>query len=145
LKARTETIHPVREEIIPVAEEEVSVSKREVTTGRVRVETRTDLVEETVSAELSSGEVEVERVPVGRDIDHMPDIRTEGDTIVVPVVEEVLVVERRLVLKEELHVKRRTATETVEVPVTLRKQRADITRVPAGDPDHSETLQNSED
>ncbi|MGN6488453.1 MAG: DUF2382 domain-containing protein, partial [Devosia sp.] len=41
-----------------------------------------------------------------------------------PVLEEVLVVEKRLVLKEELRLKRRVTTERVEVPVTLRKQRA---------------------
>jgi stress response protein YsnF len=44
------------------------------------------------------------------------------------VLEEVLVVEKRLVLKEELHIRRRVETETVEVPVTLRKQRAVVER-----------------
>jgi len=44
------------------------------------------------------------------------------------VVEEILIVERRLVLKEELHIKRSTTTETVEMPVSLRKQRVIITR-----------------
>jgi stress response protein YsnF len=47
---------------------------------------------------------------------------------IVPVLEEVLVVEKRLVLKEELHIRRRVDTESVEVPVTLRKQRAIIER-----------------
>jgi stress response protein YsnF len=50
----------------------------------------------------------------------------------VPVLEEVLVVEKRLVLKEELHIRRRATTETVEVPITLRKQRAVVERI---DPD----------
>ena len=126
---------PVDEDVIPLVVEEAHISKREVTTGRVRVETRTELVEETVRAELTSGTVDIERVAVNREIDRVPDIRTEGDTIVVPVVEEVLVVERRLVLKEELHVRRRTTTEAVEVPVTLRKQRVDVVRSPSGDPD----------
>ena len=47
---------------------------------------------------------------------------------IIPVVEEVLVIEKRLVLKEELHIRRRIATETVEVPVTLRNQRAIVER-----------------
>jgi hypothetical protein len=48
---------------------------------------------------------------------------------IVPVLEEVLFVEKRLVLKEELHIRRQATTETVEVPVTLRKQRAIVERV----------------
>lgn len=115
-------------EKIPIFEEQLSVETRPVVTGRVRVETRTETVEELARAELESSEVEVLRKPVNREVDRMPDIRTEGDVTVVPVMEEVLVVEKRLVLKEELHIKRRVATETVEVPVALRKQRAIVTR-----------------
>ena len=36
----------------------------------------------------------------------MPTIREEGDTIVIPIVEEMLVIERRLLLKEEVRVRR---------------------------------------
>jgi hypothetical protein len=50
-------------------------------------------------------------------------------------VEDVLVVEKRLVLKEELHVRRNTLTEDVEIPVELRKQRVEIERIEA---DHNE-------
>jgi stress response protein YsnF len=38
------------------------------------------------------------------------------------------------VLKEELHIRRRVETETIEVPVTLRKQRAIIERTDPDDP-----------
>jgi stress response protein YsnF len=51
----------------------------------------------------------------------------------------VLVVEKRLVLKEELHIRRRIEIETAEVPVTLRKQRAIVERLapdtPSSDPE----------
>lgn len=75
---------------------------------------------------------QVTRVPVDRIVEIAPEIRTEGDLTIVSVLEEVLVVEKRLVLKEELHIRRRAATETAEVPVTLRKQRAVVERI---DPD----------
>ena len=52
----------------------------------------------------------------------------DGVTII-PVLEEILVVEKRLVLKEEVHIRRSTAGEEVEVPVTLRRQRAVVERV----------------
>jgi stress response protein YsnF len=56
-------------------------------------------------------------------------VRTEGDVTILPVVEEVLVVETRLLLKEEIHVRRTATRETVEIPVTLRRQRAVVERV----------------
>ena len=119
-------------ETIPLVEEEISVSKRKSRVARVRVETRTEQVDELVGADLASTEVEVERVPIGREVDRAPEIRTEGDVTIVPVLEEVLVVEKRLVLKEELHIRRRATTETVEIPVSVKKQRAVISRE-AGD------------
>jgi stress response protein YsnF len=67
-------------------------------------------------------------VPVDQVVDTAPDIRTEGNVTIVPVLEEVLVVTKQLVLKEELDIRRRVETETVEVPVTLRKQRAIVER-----------------
>lgn len=135
----------VRDEVIPLVEETASVEKRAVVTGRVLVETRTDRFEERVEAELSSGAVEVERVPVNREVDAVPDIRNEGDAIVVPVVEERIVIQRRLFLTEELHVRRRTRTDTVEVPVTLRRQRAEVVRIPADDPEAPEATSPSEE
>jgi stress response protein YsnF len=69
---------------------------------------------------------------VDRVVSEAPGVRTEGGVTIVPVLEEVLFVEKRLVLKEELHIRRTATTETVELPVTLRKQRAVIERVEPG-------------
>jgi uncharacterized protein (TIGR02271 family) len=124
--------HTVSEEVIPLVEETVSIGKREVVTGRVRVRTVTDAVEELAHADVRRETVEVTRVPIDRMVETAPEIRTEGDVTILPVVEEVLVVEKRLVLKEELHIRRRATTETVEVPVSLRKQRVEVERI---DPD----------
>lgn len=115
--------------VVPVAEERLRVEKRDVASGRVRVETRTDTVEELVSVSLDSDLVEVQRVPVGRTVTAPPPIRTEGGVTIVPVLEEVLVVEKRLILKEEVHLVRRVQSETHEVPVTLRKQHAVVSRL----------------
>jgi stress response protein YsnF len=120
---------PPAEQVVPLVEETATVGKR-VTTERVRVQTVTETVEDFARADVQREIVEVIRVPVDRIIEDAPEIRTEGDLVIVPVVEEVLVVEKRLVLKEELHIRRKVATEGVEVPVTLRKQRAVIERLP---------------
>ena len=116
------------EEILPLVEETATIQKREVVTGKVRVRTVTDTAEELARANLQSDSVEVTRVPIDQVVDTAPEIRTEGDLTIVPVLKEVLVVTKQLVLKEELHIRRRVGTETVEVPVTLRKQRAVVER-----------------
>lgn len=118
-------------EVIPLVEDEVRVSTRDVVTGRVRVRTVTDTVEETVGQELQGVRAEVERVPVDLLLDPgapSPQPRVEGDVTVVPIVEEVLVVEKRLLLKEEVRITLRDTTEYVEVPVQLRRQRAVVER-----------------
>ena len=116
------------EAAIPLAEEVAAVSVRRVTTGRVEVRTLTDTFEETVRATLGQETVEVTRVPIDRQVETAPAIRTEGDVTIVPVLEEILVVEKRLVLKEEIHIRRITRTEHIETPVTLRRQRAVVER-----------------
>jgi stress response protein YsnF len=132
--ALTSSARAVSEEVIPLIEETAIVGKRQVVTGRVRVQTVTETMDEVAKANVQRETVEVTRVPVDRMVESAPEIRTEGDLTIVPVLEEVLVVERRLVLKEELHIRRRVETETVEVPVTVRKQRAIVERT---DPDDS--------
>ncbi len=126
------------EEVIPLVEETATVGKRQVVTGRVRVQTVTDTIEEIAQANVQRETVEVTRVPIDRMVDTAPEVRTEGDLTILPVVEEVLVLEKRLRLKEELHIRRRVETETVEVPVTLRKQRAVVEREAPDDPNPDE-------
>jgi uncharacterized protein (TIGR02271 family) len=118
------------ESVMRLAAEELSVDKAEVVTGRVRVSTVTHEHEELVDELLAHERVEVERTPVGEQIASMPEIRTEGDVTIIPIVEEVLVVERRLVLKEEVRVRRFHETERFQDHVMLRSHEAVIVRDP---------------
>ena len=115
--------------IIPLVEETAHVAIEKTVTGRVRVSTTTEVVQELARADLRSDNVDVTRVPIGREVTQIPQVRTEGLVTIVPVIEEILVVEKRLFLKEELHIRRSVETETVEVPIELRKQHATIERV----------------
>ncbi|MGF9758660.1 YsnF/AvaK domain-containing protein [Microvirga sp. 0TCS3.31] len=126
-------------EVIPLVEEELRIDKRMVTTGKVRVQTRVDVETEMVKATLDGETVEITRVPIDRIVDRAPEIRTEDDVTIIPILEEILVVEKRLVLKEELHVHKRRTTEDVEAPVELRKQRAVIERLPVEDDTNTDT------
>ena len=129
------------ETVIPLAEETVAVSRRAVETGRVRVALTTDTETVVARETLRGRRVEVERVPVGRTLaegEPTPQSREEGDTLVVPVVEEVAVVVKRLVLREEVRL-RFVHTETpFEEEVSLRRQRVAVDRaVPDTDNDPS--------
>ena len=48
--------------------------------------------------------------------------------MIVPLVEKVLVVEKRLILREELHIQTRAIQRTENIPVTLRSEEAVVTR-----------------
>jgi uncharacterized protein (TIGR02271 family) len=116
--------------VVPLYAEEMSVTKENRETGRVRITTVTRQREEVVDELLARERVEVETVAIGKPIEAIPPVRNEGDTIVVPVVEEILVTERRLVLKEELRIRRVHTTERHQERVTLRRQEASILRLP---------------
>ena len=127
---------PDRErEVIPVIEEQIEVGKHRRETGRVRVaRTRHEQVVH-VDEPLEQEEIEVQRVPVDRVVAEPPPVRQQGDTTIIPVLEERIVVEKRLILREELHVTRhrRQSRYVADIPV-----RADEVRVerdePPGDP-----------
>ncbi len=119
-------------DVLQLVAEEADVSKRRVATGRVDIRTITDTVDEIVRSTVQGQTVAVTRVPIDRYVDAAPAVRTEGDVTIVPVIEEVLVIEKRLLLKEEVHITRTVHSEVVEQTVPLRRQRAVIERHEAG-------------
>jgi stress response protein YsnF len=122
------------EPTVPLHTEEIAVSRRQVAGDTVRVSTVTLEKERLVEETLTHERVEVERVPIGRPVDMVPPVREEGDTTIFPVIEEIVVVERRLVLKEEVHIRRVRATEPHRESVMVLEQNAVITRTEAGLP-----------
>jgi uncharacterized protein (TIGR02271 family) len=116
------------DQVILLLEEQLRVVKQRIDRGRVRIRIVTETETTIADAELQSESFDVERVPIGRHISDVPEIIDDGDTVIVPVIEEILVVEKRLVLKEELHIRRVRSTKRIEQPVTLRRQHAEIDR-----------------
>ena len=115
---------------VPLTEEELTSRAREVERGRVVIHKRVETIPHEASIDVGHDEVDVERVAVGRDLDEPPVVRHEGDTMIVPVVEEVLVVEKRLRLVEEIHVTRRRVTEKETIREDLRREVADVSADP---------------
>jgi hypothetical protein len=117
--------------VLPLHVEEVSVDRRKVERDlRVHVQTvsHDHLIDEAVAHET----VEIERVAIGRPINAIPPVREEGDMTVISAVEEVLVIQRRLILKEEIRLRRVRTTERHRETVILREQKAVIERAEPG-------------
>ncbi|GGY85481.1 YsnF/AvaK domain-containing protein [Pseudoduganella plicata] len=92
---------------VPVTREEAQVTTRVVDTGRgVRVSKTVTEQPEEIREVLWHETVDVQRVPVDRVVAEAPPSRYEGDVLVVPVLEEILVVEKRYRIREELHITR---------------------------------------
>ncbi len=117
---------PEDELVIPIVEERPVVGKEEITTGRVHVSTRTEERLVRVEDTLRKTIVDVQHVPIDTFVDVEPQPREEGDVLIIPVVEEVLI--KRLLLKEELRITRTSTLEAVERDVTLRVMHADVQR-----------------
>ncbi len=115
-------------QVLPIHAEQVVVSRRRVDTALVRASRTTETREQVIQQELAHEHVEVQRIPLDRVVDAVPPMREEGDTTILSVVEEVVVVERRLVLKEEVHFRRVRKVENHVETITLREQKAVVTR-----------------
>lgn len=115
--------------IIPVIEEELSVEKRSVDVGGVRVTKHIHTHEEVIDELLRQERVTVERRPINQRVDRAPTVRREGNTVIIPILEEVLAVEKRLVLKEELHLTMQQTEVRQPQTVGLRREEATVKRL----------------
>lgn len=116
------------EVVLPLHEEQASITKQQFVTGRVRVSRVTHERGQFLNEALVREQIEIDRTPIGKPIEAMPPIRQEEDVIVIPIVEEILVVERRLVLKEEIRVRRVRTSKNYGERVMLRRQEAVVSR-----------------
>ncbi|MDB5809384.1 MAG: hypothetical protein JWN94_1506 [Betaproteobacteria bacterium] len=118
------------EAVIPVVQEELDVGKRRVETGSgVRVSKTVASRDEAVDVPLLKENVDVQRVAINRPVDAPPAVRYEGEVMIVPIIEEVLVVEKRLMLKEEIRITRHQSELREPQHVTLRSEHAEVERI----------------
>jgi uncharacterized protein (TIGR02271 family) len=118
------------EAAIPLVEERLRIDKRTVETGRVRIRTVVNEKLARIADDLERDDVTIERVAVNREVSEVPATREENGVLIVPILEEVVVVEKRLVLKEELHIHRNRKRERVEEAVRVKSMSAEVDRVP---------------
>jgi len=111
---------------IPVLEERLIPGTQAVDEGELRIHTRVEEREERVRQPVTRDDLELRQVPINRPIDAPVQRRTEGEWLIIPIMEEVLVVTKQLMLKEEIHIRTQQVTEEQEVIETTRHERVDL-------------------
>jgi uncharacterized protein (TIGR02271 family) len=125
---------------IPVLEEGLVLGRQTVDLGMVKVTKSTETRQAIVDERMTSEEVQIERRRIDRPVssDAPPATRTEGDTTIIPVLEEIVVVEKRLVLREEIRVTRVRHERPFSQEVALQRERVSVERHAASGSDETE-------
>jgi stress response protein YsnF len=105
-----------------VVEERAVVRKRKKLTGGVRARTVVREDEQVIDEPLLAEEIEVERVRLDRWVEAPIPVRQEGETTIITLHEEVIVVEKRLKATEEVHLTRHQDRHHASKSVTLRRE-----------------------
>ena len=132
-------------QVISIVEEQVVLHKRKTLTEGVRVRTTVHEDEAVIDEPVATETVEVERLPLDRWVEGPVPVRQEGDTTIITLLEEVVVVEKRLRATEEVRITRRRDVERHAETVTLRREEAVIERVNAGGDDSKEDASHKDD
>jgi uncharacterized protein (TIGR02271 family) len=116
--------------IIPVIQEQVIIEKEVVETGKVKVSKTVSEETASLNIPLIQESYDVQRRPVKEVLDTPPGIRYEGETIVVPVMREILIVEKKYELIEEVRLTKRTSSVPHIQEITLLKEHVHVERTP---------------
>lgn len=114
--------------VVPVIEEQLRVGKQVVETGRVRLVKEVHEENVMVQMPLVHDEVQVERVPIDQYVTEVPQVRYEGDTMIVPVLREIVVTQKHMLLVEELRITKRQVETQYSEPVTVRRESVTVER-----------------
>lgn len=114
--------------LVPVVEERLVVGKREVSGGEVRIIKRVDTTTEQQTINVLREDIRVERVQINQPLTagQIPQNRTEDGVLIVPILREVLVVQKQLMLVEEVHISKRQVQAEETISETLRHERVEI-------------------
>ncbi|WP_239020962.1 YsnF/AvaK domain-containing protein [Pontibacter arcticus] len=124
-----QTIHSEEKEMtIPVIEEQISIDKEVVESATVNISKNVREEEVLVDIPTTHEEVDVKRVQVNQYVDAVPGVRHEGETMIIPVVREVLVVEKKLMVVEEIHVTKQRIQSNETQRITVLKEEVQINR-----------------
>ena len=125
-------VEGVEDLVVPVLKEELEVHKERRKTGTVRVSKTVRELEEVINESLTSETADVQRIPMDLVVDIPPQIRTEGDVTIIPIIKEELVIIKQLRIVEELRVTKRQSVTEHRENVTVRVEEVTVERVNEG-------------
>jgi uncharacterized protein (TIGR02271 family) len=114
------------EQVIPVVEDEIIIDKKLVRKGGITIKKEIISEDASVDIPLLKENLDIQRIPVNQYLDSRPEIRYEGDTTIIPVLKEVI--EKRLLLVEEIRITKTVTRETRSEKITLSKQKVTVTK-----------------
>lgn len=124
---------------IPVVEEHLKIDKQLVETGFVRISKKVHEEEVPVQIPFFTEEVEVEHVAINKYIEsEFPQIRYEGDKVIIPVLKEEVIIQKRTLLVEELHVSKKQVQKYTTENIILKKEEVEVERI-AKKPEYNES------
>ena len=109
-----------------ILHERINIDKETVVSGKVVIHKDVHEENETITVPVSHEEVEIKKVAINKYVDTPPAVRYDGDTTIIPVIKEVLIVEKKLLLVEEVYVTKHVVTETSEHTVPIRKEEVSV-------------------
>ena len=115
--------------VIPVISEELHADAVPVAKGGVRVTKRLQTHDEIIEQALRKSHVDVKRVKTKRVVDGPQPAKRVGNTLIIPVVSEILQIQKQWVVTEEIHITETEAQETVQNRVTLNREEAKVERI----------------
>jgi uncharacterized protein (TIGR02271 family) len=128
-KKREEIVLTEEQEIvIPVHEESLLVDIETVETGQVQIDKRIATEDIQLDIPLNFNEIDIQRVSRNVEVEEMPVMRQEGDTTIIPVVKEVAVVVKKLMLVEEIIITNTQKKHTDTYETTLRSEYVEVNR-----------------
>lgn len=111
------------DQVLELREEHLVARKERRQVGEIGVRVEVDELPGRLAVDAMREEVEIEHVPIGQMVTERRPPWEEDDVLVVPVYEEQLVVVKRLMLREQLRIRRVGVTERQLFEDTLRRER----------------------
>lgn len=124
--ANESSVRSGSDHVIPVVNEEVIIDKKTVKKGGATIRKEVLTEESRIEVPVTTEHVEINRIPINQYQESRPETRYEGDTLIIPVLKEVM--ERRLLLVEEIHISKRTETKIHHDTVTLSREKVTVSR-----------------
>jgi uncharacterized protein (TIGR02271 family) len=111
--------------VVQLRQEELVPIKEWIETGSVLIRRAIETHTQTVPVEVLHEEVDIERIPVERVLAEGETAapRQEGNALIIPVVQEEVVVIKRRVIREELRITKRLVGEQQEITDTVRHEK----------------------